>query len=70
MCGAPNTSKVSLHFVKALADVDITEVEGAMDEILAVEGGPTSTPALYPPRSALQADKGWQSHVKKTMIDA
>ncbi len=70
VCGAPKASKVALHFVEALADVDITEVASAIDEILAVEFGPTSTPTLYPPRSALQADKGWQAHVKKTMLGA
>lgn len=66
-CEDTKTVKVHKFFNEALACVDMLEVKEVMDEILAEEGD-LSTPTLYPPKTALEADKGWQSHVKKTIL--
>ena len=70
VCATAKAAKMRKFFNEALTSVDITKVEDAMDEILAEEGGDPSILTVYPTRSALQADKVWQSYVKKTILGA
>ncbi len=71
VCEDTKPAKIRKYFNEALAGVDMSEIWGVMDEILAVEGDPSTTPStIYPPKATLETNKVWQSHVKKTILAA